>query len=153
MGTVFLSTYTQSQAEHLGEARAEACQGGNRPSLTGRHKRAGRCFCQGFRLETLEQGGWVAGPGLQDTACRHRRVPAERCKHSRGRAQGRPERMSFNRVSSCPPVRPRELGWAGMPLQLENPRGHTLPIWGHPEQADSHVAENLPEHFMLPVWN
>ena len=55
MGTVFLSPYTSSQAEQLGGTQAEPCQRGNCRSLTVRHRNAGRCFCPGFRLETLEQ--------------------------------------------------------------------------------------------------
>ena len=44
---------------------------------------------------------------------------------------------------------PWEEWWAGAPHQLENPKGQILPTGG-PSMAscqESHVAENLPEHF------
>lgn len=100
MSTVSLSPYTQSQARR---DTAEPRQGGSCRSLTVRHKRAGRCFFLGFRLETLKQAA------LQRRMSRPK--PAEvgelEQRHADTSLEGHsdnPIRMDFSSIFSCKPV-------------------------------------------------
>ena len=152
MGTVSLSPYTQSQARRH---TAEPCQEGSCRSLTVMHKRAGHCFCLGFRLEKLKQAAlqrWMSRPepaGIGEPEQRHADTSLE--GHS-----DNPNRMSFSSVFSRKPVSHVRSGGQVRLTSWKTQRARLYPLRGHPEQAvrvscGRELARTL--HSTLPVWN
>lgn len=143
MGTVSLSLYTEPS---LGGTPAEPRQEGSCRSLTVRHRRAGHCFCLGFRLKA--QAGCTAALDAQARACRHRRARTETCRHFLEGHSDNPNRMSFSSVSPAETMSREERG-GRCATSWKTQRARLYPLRGHPEQAVrvSCGRGTWPEHF------